>query len=138
MQGLFFRTPQDQQQIARFNTNAKTMPSQLDRRAMPLPTGVNPGLGFDMDDDRRQSNSDDSTLEIETPTTANGPKGAYLDYGENVVVIPETIKEPSNTQPLSAAFQNSSADTSPASRHSGNEQDDDDGQSFLYACTYGC
>lgn len=103
---------------------------------MVLPTGANHGLGFDMDDDRRQSNSDDSTLEIGTPTTANGPKGAYLDYGENVVVIPETIKEPSNIQPLSAAFQHSSADTSPASRHSGNEQDDDDGQSFLHACTY--
>lgn len=112
------------------------MPSRLYGKTVTLGPSLGHGLGFDMDDDRRQSNSDESTLEVSTPTTATGPKGAYPDDGENVVVIPETIKEPSGGhEPISAAFQNTSTDTSPASRRSANDhdQDDDEGESLRYA-----
>jgi hypothetical protein len=84
------------------------------------------GLGFDMEDDRRQSASDDSTLEISTPT--HGHKGGYMGYGDETVVIPATLHEP----PLSpaAAFQKRSPETNPPSRRGSDGSDDSDGQSL--------
>jgi hypothetical protein len=107
------------------------MPSQFSDKLMAHHAASGHGLGFDLDDERRQSNSDDSTVEVSTPTTGNGPRG-YLDYGETVV-IPATIKEPIEAQPLSASFQNASADTSPASQHDGSDDEDSDGECCPYA-----
>lgn len=110
----------------RFNAGSKENPSQNADKVMNHHAASGHGLGFDLtDDERRQSNSDDSTLEVSTPTTGTGAK-MYLDYGETII-IPETIKEPIEGEPLPVGFQTTSADTSPASHHEGSEQEDSDG-----------
>lgn len=63
--GLFFQTPVDRQ-------NASFVKSNSSYRAVPpalFRSTQNPGLGFDMETDerRRESQSDDSTVEIVTP-----------------------------------------------------------------------
>jgi hypothetical protein len=103
----------------RFHTNTATMPvPSLEKRAQH-------GLGFDMEDDRRQSASDDSTLEIATPTHV--PKGTFLVFGDEVTALHEPVL------PLVAAFQKSSPDTSPPTRRGSDETANSDGE-FL-SCT---
>ena len=101
----------------RFQATNRMMPTQFPEKPN--------GLGFDMDDDRRQSASDDSTMEISTPVTA--PKGTYLVYGDEMT----ELREP--TLPLAAAFQKTSPDTSPPSRRGSNDTQESDGKSCL-AC----
>jgi len=113
-QGLFFRTPQEQQGM-RFQATNRMMPTQF----LEKPNG----LGFDMDDDRRQSASDDSTMEISTPVTA--PKGTFLVYGDEMT----ELREP--TLPLAAAFQKTSPDTSPPSRRGSHDSQESDGKHHL-------
>jgi hypothetical protein len=97
---------------------------QATNRMMPTQFSEKPnGLGFDMDDDRRQSASDDSTMEIATPATA--PKGTFLVYGDEMT----ELREP--TLPLAAAFQKDSPDTSPPSRRGSDDSQESDGQSCL-------
>ena len=111
----------------RFNTNPRMMPIQY-----PAPEKPN-GLGFDMEDDRRQSASDDSTLEISTPP--HGHKGTFMGYGEEAVVIPATFHEP--PLPLAAAFQKTSPATNPPSRRGSDGSDVSDGTSFSpHACRH--
>jgi hypothetical protein len=87
------------------------------------------GLGFDLDDDRRQSASDDSTMEIATPVTA--PKGTFLVYGDEMT----ELREP--TLPLVAAFQKHSPDTAPPSRRGSENSEASDGEFSPYACIAG-
>lgn len=98
----------------RFQATNRMMPTQISEKPH--------GLGFDMEDDRRQSASDDSTMEIGTPVTA--PKGTFLVYGDEMT----ELREP--TLPLAAAFQKDSPDTSPPSRRGSNDSEDSDGMSF--------
>jgi len=94
---------------------------QASNRMMPIQYPDKPnGLGFDMEDDRRQSASDDSTLEIATPTHAG--KGTFLIFGDEMT----QLREP--TLPLAAAFQKTSPDTSPPSRRGSNDSEDSDGE----------
>lgn len=109
---------------------------------MPLVDNTKPyGLGFDFDEDRRQSASDDSTLEIATPTTMRPVKGVYPGYGVSLdsvskpTSIPEThhaLATPTSAAPISSAFMQDSNDTSPESRQSDSGRDEhasDDGMS---------
>jgi hypothetical protein len=82
------------------------------------------GLGFEMDDDRRQSASDDSTMEIATPVTQ--PKGTFLVYGDEMT----ELREP--TLPLAAAFQKTSPDTSPPSRRGSDDSENSEGEYRTY------
>lgn len=121
VQGLFFRTPQENQ-VLRYSPTVG--------RAMTFHTDTKPhGLGFDFDDDpdRRQSASDDSTVEVTTPVTMRAVKGPYLGYeSEGVTVIPASVDELASPPPISGAFlPTGSTDTSPASQQSGTGQSDD-------------
>lgn len=105
---------------------------------MPLQDDTKPhGLGFDFDDDpdRRQSASDDSTVEVTTPVTMRALKESqYSRHSEEVTVIPASAVELSSPPPIAAVFMpTGSTDTSPASQQSGTEQDED-GESHMHAC----
>jgi hypothetical protein len=95
---------------------------------MPAPFPEKAGLGFDIEEPGRQSISDDSsTLEISTPT--HGSKGTFLMYGDESSILPASFKEP--VMPIATAFQNGSADTSPASRQpDDSEGSDSDGEFY--------
>lgn len=95
--------------------------------AMPIQDDSKPhGLGFDFDDDpdRRQSASDDSTVEVTTPVTMRALTGSQLSYDSSeVTVIPASFVELSSPPPISGAFMTTgSTDTSPASQQSVGEQ----------------
>lgn len=140
IQGLFFRTPREPQ-IMRFDSSmGRTVPVPM---TMPVhPDQPNHGLGFELEEDRRQSASDDSTVEIATPTTMRAVKGGYAGYSMEpaTAAIPESYSlELASPPPISAAFMAGSTDTSPASNQSLERPHDsghsDDGEApSLHAC----
>ena len=121
MQGLFFRTPQDNQVIHYDPVVGTAMPLQDDSKPH--------GLGFDFDDDpdRRLSASDDSTVEVTTPVTMRALKGSSTSNDSHeVTVIPGSTIELSSPPPISAVFMpTGSTDTSPASQQSGDHESSD-------------
>lgn len=101
-------------------------------RTMPvLSDGKPAGLGFDLEEDpRRQSASDDSTVEIATPVTMRPFKGSYLGQGAEAAVQHESY-DLASPPPMPGAFMTDSTDTSPDSHQSvpRPDADSDDGQS---------
>lgn len=106
---------------------------------MPLQDDTKPhGLGFDFDDDpdRRQSASDDSTVEVTTPVTMRALKESHYSHdSREVTVIPASAAELSSPPPISAVFMpTGSTDTSPASQQSATEQSEEGKCSRMHAC----
>lgn len=124
-QGLFFRTPQESH-VMRYIPGAG--------RTVPVPNDMKPaGLGFDFEEDpRRQSASDDSTVEIATPVTMRPIKGSHLSQSSDPASANRESFDLASPPPISSAFMTGSNDTSPASQQPDGADSDDGELCYLF------